>query len=158
MTTDTRPFDFSRPPMDPAFIAKLHAEGRKIAAKFEDYIKIMAPADKRCLDPIAAAAYSMESMRAAIRTQYIVCWLLAVKAISNGEVKIGTAIAQQFDLKSLRLGERTSLAGHDKLPTHFVALCQEIEDFYDRIDRLDDQIYGAARNSDQTTAAGGRLQ
>lgn len=131
-------------PMEKALIDRLYTEGRMLAERVHSYLQVMAPADRSDLNAIGLMAYATESMRLTVRSQYCLCWLMGMKASANGETRLAEALANQFDLKSLDFGTREALIGHEMLPQRFVELCRQVENFFMRLDRLDDRIHGPA--------------
>lgn len=145
MSETRSPIDALPSPMEKALVERLYDEGRQLAERVSAYLQIMAPADRSELNTIGLMAYATESMRLTVRSQYCLCWLMGMKANVNGETRLAAALANQFDLKSLDLGKREALIGHEMLPDRFVELCRQVEAFFERLDRLDDRINGPAR-------------
>ncbi len=97
--------------------------------------------DSRQLPRKAALAYAGESMRLTTRLMQVASWLLVQRAVADGEMAVDEASKAKY-----RLGAREVCRGRKPdaeamLPARLVELLGLSAQLYDRIDRLDQQIY-----------------
>ena len=107
----------------------------------------------KSLSKPATGVYGAESMRLTTRLMQLASWLLLQRAVAEGEMTVEQAITEKKNVKLNQLHSRIGGAGWDELPAQFLDLIERSVALQRRIQRLDDEIYGASRNA-VTTESG----
>jgi regulator of CtrA degradation len=103
-----------------------------------------------------ALAYAGESMRVTTRLMQVASWLLVQRAVREKEMTPEEASLAKYRLGAEEVCRARPLDGVELLPAKLVELLDRSGALYDRVERLDDQLYRAGRPAN--TACGVQAQ
>jgi len=117
-------------------------EGMSMVEETATYLDGKGRAESKLLPSKAALAYAGESMRLTTRLMQVASWLLVQRAVAEGEMTIEEASKDKY-----RLGAREICRGRrndnaDLLPGKLVDLLDRSMHLYERVERLDQLLYG----------------
>jgi regulator of CtrA degradation len=123
-----------------AFFGRTYHEALDLTRETRDYLAQEGRAETSRLAPHAILAFAEESMRMTTRLTQAMAWLLAQRAVHQGELSPAELAEPQW-----RLGGRSvCLAGpvpaSADLPGRFRDLMARSEQIYRRVARLDDMV------------------
>ncbi len=142
---------------DGRLIRRLFDEAMDLIATASDYLDGPGRAQSHALAPSVGLVYAGESMRLTTRLMQVMAWLLAQRAVHDGEMALETAVGPDYRLGAQRicLGPATGdVAG---LPPALVVLLDQSEALYRRIARLERLLQGAPLPPRPGRFAGPRL-
>lgn len=117
-----------------AFFA-LFREGMALVERTANYLDGPGRRESKCLQPYVALAYATESMRLTTRLTQLATWLLARRAILNGDpVPPGSTAVDPLELPPISRVRGTR--GYDELPAQLRELIEEAYRFHQRLSRL----------------------
>jgi regulator of CtrA degradation len=125
--------------MTARLVDSLYTEAMLLADEARAYFDEGGRADRQALEPLARVSFSCESLKVTTRLMHVIAWLLMRKAIAAGEVR------EDERAESRRLGHA---AGSDAdatamMPPAAVQLIAASIDLYDRVARIDREMYEA---------------
>ena len=88
-----------------------------------------------------ALAYAGESMRLTTRLMQVASWLLAQRAVLEGEMTPAQAAQDKHRLGAREVCLAPPMAGSDHLPLRLLELLDKSAQLYNRVDRLDERMY-----------------
>jgi len=103
-----------------------------------------------------ALAYAGESMRVTTRLMQVASWLLVQRAVRESEMTPEEASDEKYRLGAQEVCRARALDGIELLPSKLIDLLERSGQLYDRVERLDDQLYRAGRPNN--TACGVQAQ
>jgi len=103
-----------------------------------------------------ALAYAGESMRVTTRLMQVASWLLVQRAVREKEMTPEEASQPKYRLGAQEVCRARPLEGIELLPPRLTDLLERSGALYDRVERLDDQLYRAGRPAN--TACGVQAQ
>ena len=119
---------------------RMFREGMDLVEETAAYLDGDGRAESRKLERAAALAYASESMRLTTRLMQAASWLLVQRAVREGEMSAREARDPKY-----RLGARTICGaagdGPANLPLRLAGLLERSARLYERIDRLDGQMF-----------------
>lgn len=120
------------------FFGKTYDETMALLVASRDYLANAQPADARGLKPIERLRVNCEAMRLTTRLTQIMAWLLAQRAVHEGEMTREKASSDEFRLAADKvcLAETDCLTGG--LPPRLCELLDESRRLYVRVARLDE--------------------
>ncbi len=110
----------------------LFREGMSLVEKTANYLDGAGRREAKCLQPYAALAYATESMRLTTRLTQIATWLLARRAIMNGDQPPRT----RSDLNPLDLPPVSKIRGsrgYEELPPRLRGLIEDAYRFHQKL-------------------------
>lgn len=116
-------------------------EGMAMVEETAAYLDGEGRADSRELPRAVALAYAGESMRLTTRLMQVASWLLIQRSVFDGEMSQDDAASEKYRLGSKEICHGKPIEGTDQLPEKLIDLLQRSEKLYDRVERLDDQLY-----------------
>ncbi len=125
-------------------------EGMDLVEEAAAYLDGPGREESRALPRNSALAYAGESMRLTTRLMQVASWLLVQRAVRENEMTIEDACDDKYRLgtENLRRADLTN----DETPATLLDLIRRTDQVFERISRLDDQIYGEAGREAQTNA------
>ncbi len=129
--------------------ARLFQDGMALVEETAAYLDGPGREDSKNLSRPTALAYAGESMRLTTRLMQVASWLLVQRAIEDGEMTPLEARAKKYRLGAKEVCRGTSLTNKEALPERLNELLISSAQIYDRVSRLDDSLYCAARLPDQ---------
>ena len=98
--------------------------------------------DSKLLSRNAALAYAGESMRLTTRLMQVASWLLVQRAVSEGEMTPDEAEKEKYRLGAREICRGSRAENMDVLPAKLVDLLGRSMNLYERVERLDQLLYG----------------
>jgi regulator of CtrA degradation len=120
-------------------------EGMAMVEETAAYLDGSGRQESRDLPRAVALAYAGESMRLTTRLMQVASWLLIQRSVFDGEMSRTDAASDKYRLGSKEICRGKPIDGADQLPAKLLDLLARSERLYDRVERLDDQLY--ARNA-----------
>lgn len=121
--------------------ARTFADGMSLVEEAAAYLDGDGRRDSKDLPRVAALAYAGESMRLTTRLMQVASWLLVQRAVDEGEMSDVEAAQEKYRLGAKEICRGRKLEGHDMLPARLLELLSRSERLYDRVERLDRQLY-----------------
>jgi regulator of CtrA degradation len=120
------------------FFGKTYDETMSLLVASRDYLANAQPADAVGLAPIDRLRVNCEAMRLTSRLTQIMAWLLAQRAVYEGEMSRATAASDEFRLAAdaVCMSEADTALG--VLPDRLRELLDESRRLYVRVARLDE--------------------
>ncbi len=120
--------------------AKTFKEGMALVEDTADYLDGDGRGASRDLPKNAALAYAGASMRLTTQLMQIASWLLVLRAVREGDMSANEAWDKKYRLPVKEAARPSEY--HDLLPFTLVELIDEANQLYDRIGRLDGELFG----------------
>jgi regulator of CtrA degradation len=122
----------------------LFREGMGLVEKAAAYLDGPGRRESKCLNPYVTLAYATESMRLTTRLTQLATWLLARRAVMNGEPlpPVGSA---NDPLVLPPMSRMTGSRGYDELPVQLKELIEEAHRLHGKIRDFDAMDRGEAR-------------
>lgn len=126
------------------FFGKTYDETMALLVASRDYLANAQPADTTGLKPIERLRVNCEAMRLTTRLTQVMAWLLAQRAVHEGELTREAAASEDYRLQAdeVCLAE-TDHTGH-VLPPRMRELLDQSRRLYVRVARLDEMSRRAA--------------
>ncbi len=120
----------------PRFFGKTYDETMSLLLASRDYLANAQPADASGLTPIERLRVNCEAMRLTTRLTQIMAWLLAQRAVFEGEISRTMAAADDFRLSAdaICMAETDG----DSVPDRLRELLDHSRRLYIRVARLDE--------------------
>lgn len=121
--------------------ARTFREGMSLVEDTANYLDGEGRDASKSLTRSAALSYAGASMRLTTQLMQIASWLLVLRALREGDMSIRDASADKY-----RLGKREALSADmlsGELPKKLLTLIDEAGQLYDRILRLDADLFRA---------------
>ena len=133
--------------------ARTFREGMSLVEETANYLDGEGRDASKSLSRSAALSYAGASMRLTTQLMQIASWLLVLRALREGDMSVNEATADKY-----RLGKREALSADmlsGELPKKLMTLIDEAGQLYDRILRLDTELFRGeiARPKTQDAAA-----
>ncbi|MBX2805620.1 MAG: DUF1465 family protein [Hyphomicrobiales bacterium] len=107
-------------------------EGMALVERTANYLDGPGRRQSKCLQPPAALAYATESMRLTTRLTQLATWLLARRAIINGDpVPRGSSAINPLDLPPI--SRVRGARGYNELPVQLRELIEEAYSFHQKL-------------------------
>lgn len=120
------------------FFGKTYDETMALLVASRDYLANAQPADAKGLKPIERLRVNCEAMRLTTRLTQVMAWLLAQRAVHEGELSREAAAGEDYRLQA----DEVCLAETDHtaqgLPPRMRELLEESRRLYVRVARLDE--------------------
>jgi regulator of CtrA degradation len=136
------PFANARAFASSEVFAKTFAQGMGMVEETATYLDGIGRRESRSLPSKAALAYAGESMRLTTRLMQIASWLLVQRAVSEGEMGAEEAARDKYRLGAKEVCRGRRPEAGDLLPAKLVDLLDRSAQLYDRVERLDQLLYG----------------
>ena len=116
-------------------------EGMAMVEETAAYLDGPGRLESRDLPRAVALAYAGESMRLTTRLMQVASWLLIQRSVFDGEMSREDAASEKYRLGSKEICRGKPIEGADQLPEKLLDLLGRSERLYDRVERLDEQLY-----------------
>lgn len=117
-------------------------EGMALVEETAGYLDGPGRAASKRLPRMAALAYAAESMRLTTRLMQVASWLLVQRAVRDGDMQISEAMTERYRLSVRPEPGAPMIGSPDELPEGLRALIDQGKALYDRVRRLDEDMYG----------------
>lgn len=135
---ERRILDFARSEL---FI-RTFSEGMALVEETAGYLDGPGRAASKRLQRDASLTYAAESMRLTTRLMQLASWLLVQRALREGDLPVSDALQDKYRMGARVRREPGLRTIDDALPEALLALMRRTNSLFERIGRLDDQIYG----------------
>lgn len=120
------------------FFGKTYDETMALLVASRDYLANAQPADARGLKPIERLRVNCEAMRLTTRLTQIMAWLLAQRAVHEGEITREKAAGDEFRLTAEEVCLAETDCSANGLPPRLCELLDQSRRLYVRVARLDE--------------------
>jgi regulator of CtrA degradation len=117
-------------------------EGMAMVEETASYLDGKGRAESKLLPSKAALAYAGESMRLTTRLMQVASWLLVQRAVSEGEMTTDEAGKDKYRLGAREICRGRRAENADLLPAKLIDLLDRSMNLYERVERLDQLLYG----------------
>lgn len=135
---ERRILDFARSEL---FI-RTFTEGMALVEETAAYLDGPGRAASKRLDRDASLTYAAESMRLTTRLMQLASWLLVQRALREGDLPVSDALEEKYRMGARSRREPSLRTTDDTQPEALLALMRRANNLFERVGRLDDQIYG----------------
>jgi regulator of CtrA degradation len=123
---------------------KIYDESMAMVREAADYLELEGVIERQQLSQKLGLVYACESMRLTTRLMQVSAWLLAMRAIRQGELQAG-----EIDERGFRLGAKEvcigdPVRGAGLLPVRLINLLEASKRLYERVARLDQLLFAGA--------------
>jgi regulator of CtrA degradation len=122
----------------PAFFGKTYGEAMALLAEARDWLAHVEPHERRRLDPLDRLLLCRETMRLTARLTQIMAWLLAQRAVQEGEITQEQALGDHDALAALAVCMEEGGEEEGALPPPLLDLLDRSRRLYVRVARLDE--------------------
>ena len=136
---ERRILDFAKSEM----FERTFKEGMALVEETASYLDGPGRAASKRLSRLAALAYAGESMRLTTRLMQVASWLLVQRAVRDGEIGLLEAASEKYRLTARDIGVVDAAPGAQEIPEALKALMQSGAALYERVRRLDQDMYSA---------------
>jgi len=131
-------------------------DGMALVEETAAYLDGAGREESKGLPRRGALAYAGESMRVTTRLMQVASWLLVQRAVREEEMTPEEASQTKYRLGAQEVCRARALEGIELIPARLKDLLERSGALYDRVERLDDQLYRAGRPAN--TACGVQAQ
>ncbi len=126
-------------PAPTAFFGKTYGEALSLVVEARDYLALSEARDGSDLPPVERLVMCSETLRLTARLTQIMAWLLAQRAVHNGEISRDEALAEPLaEVPHGRHGGWGGARRRDGLPPRLSDLLGRSRRLYVRVARLDE--------------------
>jgi regulator of CtrA degradation len=118
-------------------------EGMVLVEETAAYLDGPGRAASKRLDRLGALAYAGESMRLTTRLMQVASWLLVQRALRDGEMAMTEARSDKYRFTERDRPDQQAFHGAASLPDSLKGLMSRCEMLYERVRRLDENMYEA---------------
>ena len=120
---------------------RIYDESMAMVRESADYLELEGVIERQQLSQKLGLVYACESMRLTTRLMQVSAWLLAMRAIRQGELQPG-----EIDKRGFRLGAKEvciggPVRGAGLLPVRLINLLEASKRLYERVARLDQLLF-----------------
>ena len=120
------------------FFGKTYGEAVTLLVEARDYLAHREPIDRNALVPKARLQLCCETTRLTARLTHIMAWLMAQRAVHQGEINQEAALAGHEPLAELAVCMDGTAVESGELPYRLLSLLDRSRRLYVRVARLDD--------------------
>lgn len=124
--------------------ARTFREGMSLVEDTANYLDGEGRDASKSLSRSAALSYAGASMRLTTQLMQIASWLLVLRAVREGDMSVVEASEDKYRLGARERGAGELLSG--ELPNRLLVLIDGAGQLYDRISRLDADLFKSARS------------
>ena len=126
------------------FFGKTYDETMALLVASRDYLANAQPAEAKGLKPIERLRVNCEAMRLTTRLTQVMAWLLAQRAVHEGELSREAAAGDDYRLTADEICLAETDTGAQALPPRLLELLDQSRRLYVRVARLDELARRAA--------------
>jgi len=120
---------------------RIYDQSMAMVREAADYLEVEGAIERRDLSQQMGAVYACESMRLTTRLMQISAWLLAMRAVRQGELTPGDIDARGFRLGAREVCLGGPVRGAGLLPVRLINLLEASKRLYERVARLDQLLF-----------------
>ncbi|NWG92553.1 MAG: DUF1465 family protein [Parvularculaceae bacterium] len=128
--------------------ARTFREGMSLVEETANYLDGEGRDASKSLSRSAALSYAGASMRLTTQLMQIASWLLVLRAVREGDMSVAEASEEKYRLNARERVAADLISG--ELPRRLLALIDGASQLYDRIHRLDGDLFRMKRSETQT--------
>ncbi|MFZ5618005.1 MAG: DUF1465 family protein [Pseudomonadota bacterium] len=128
--------------------ARTFREGMALVEETANYLDGEGRDASKSLSRSAALSYAGASMRLTTQLMQIASWLLVLRAVREGDMSVGEASEDKYRLGARERASADLISG--ELPRKLLTLIDGASQLYDRISRLDTDLFRSSKSA--TTA------
>ena len=121
--------------------ARTFREGMALVEETANYLDGEGREASKSLNRSSALSYAGASMRLTTQLMQIASWLLVLRAVREGDMSVGEASESKYRLAAREKAPVDLLSG--ELPKKLIVLIEGASQLYDRISRLDTDLFRA---------------
>jgi regulator of CtrA degradation len=142
-TVADRIFTFAKSSM----FERTFRDGMSLVEETAAYLDGPGRAASKRLPRIAALSYAAESMRLTTRLMQVASWLLVQRAVREGEMDVHEAASDRYRLTVRPDAPPLGLGAMSDLPEGLLGLIERGDALYERVQRLDEDMYAGAEDA-----------
>ncbi|MDP1670871.1 MAG: DUF1465 family protein [Alphaproteobacteria bacterium] len=120
---------------------KIYDESMTMVREAADYLELEGVIERQQLSQKLGIVYACESMRLTTRLMQVSAWLLAMRAVRQGELKGGEIAERGFRLGAREVCVGGPVRGAGLLPVRLINLLEASKRLYERVARLDKLLF-----------------
>lgn len=121
-----------------AFFGKTYGEAMDLLVEARDYLAHREPIDRQSLLPLERLSFCSETMRLTAQLTQIMAWLLAQRAVHQGEISQQAALGGHRALAEVEICMADGSAAFAAMPRRLASLLDRSQRLYVRVARLDE--------------------
>ena len=126
-------------PQTPTTLRNTYRETLDLMIEARNYLAYTHTSERSAVDHDARLKMSCEAFRVTSRLAHVMAWVMAQRAVQNGELAVDEACAT-FGLAAEDVCFDDSLRDDEELPDGLRSLMDRSYRLYVRVSRLDDQV------------------
>lgn len=123
-----------------AFLNRTYDDAMALLVEARNYVAYRQAVEEKGLPPRVRVRISYETMRMTTRLTQVMAWLLAQRAVQEGEIDQSKAVGADYALGGHEICLADGANDDESLPEGLRALLRRSLSLYERIDRLEQQI------------------
>lgn len=132
----------------PAFFRGTYDEAFDLLVEARNYVEHAVPALKYSSEPPDPVSVTKETMRLTSRLTQVMAWLLAQRAVHEGEIDERDFIEDRYRLEGQAVCLKRAIDEMEDLPRGLRDLMDRSYRLYTRVQRLDDQFVKSQKPED----------
>ena len=141
-----------------AVFDRLFYEGMDLVEETAAYLDGPGRTESKNMSRKTALAYAGESMRLTTRLMQVASWLLVHRSIEEGELTPFEAQRDKYRLGSKEVCSTRDLGADQALPERLIELLGSSQSLYDRVNRMDENLYRPQQRVDEVDRQMTRLK
>ena len=135
--------------------SRIYDDAMQMVRDAADYLELDGQIDRNSMPDDLAPVYACESMRLTTRLRQVSAWLLAMRAVQEGELSSDDVKGSRYRLGAADVCLGGPVRGAGLLPAQLIDLLGTSRRLYERVARLDNLLFegavdqGAANPVDQ---------
>ncbi len=145
--TDEREKKSQDPAATPLYFNGTYAEAFDLLVEARNYVERHVPAFRYSENPPDAIVMTKETMRLTSRLTQVMAWLMAQRAVQEGEIDEAELVEDKYRLEGHEVCLKRTIEDMDDLPDGLSDLMDRSYELYKRIMRLDMQYIDPAKKN-----------
>ncbi len=121
----------------PLYFNGTYAEAFDLLVEARDYVERQVPAFRYGANPPDPAVMAQETMRLTSRLTQVMAWLMAQRAVQEGEIEEAEFVQDKYRLEGHEVCLKRAIEAMDDMPEELSDLMDRSFELYNRIMRLD---------------------
>ncbi len=122
---------------------RIYDQSMTMVREAADYLELEGVIDRQHLSQKLGMVYACESMRLTTRLMQISAWLLAMRAVRQGEMAPAEVESRGFRLGAREVCLGGPVRGAGLLPVRLINLLEASKRLYERVSRLDQLMFAS---------------
>lgn len=120
---------------------RIYDDVMRMVSEAAEYLELDAVIERKRVQEKMAPVFACESMRLTTRLMQVTAWLLAMRAVKGGELTREDFVARNYRLGSREVCLGGPVRGAGLLPPRLIELLGVSKLLYERVLRLDEQVF-----------------